>query len=153
MTTIQFFGKPNCRNNEKQKMVLRTAGHTVIEHDITSCDFTAYSLRSYFGDIPVVNWFNVTAPAIKTGTVDPSLLGAEEALQAMLTDRLLIRRPLLQLGDIRMCGFDTAEIDATLALLPQTGTTESISTLLHEDIVTCPNLKSTSCDSKGPTHA
>lgn len=144
MATILFYGKPNCINNTKQITMLQAAGNSVIIHDLTTCPLTSDVLQQFFRDLPVVNWFNPTAPALKSGDIYPSQLSGEDALQAMLKDRLLIRRPLMQIGKHRLCGFDTDKID-TILLAEASSTT--VSGLIHEDIVTCPNVRSTNCES------
>lgn len=149
MATIHFYGKPDCINNKKQISLLQSGGNTVLVHDLTTCSLTSDVLQQFFGDLPVVNWFNPTAPALKTGRIDPAQVDREDALQAMLQDRLLIRRPLMQIGMHRLCGFKTDEIDKIL--LAEDSAT-AVSPLVHEDIITCPNLHSTNCESKGYTH-
>lgn len=149
MADIHFFGKPNCRNNEKQKQLLKAAGHTVLEYDILTYAFTEELLYTYFGSMEVVDWFNVTAPAIKNGSIVPSEMNETQALQEMLADRLLIRRPLMQIGNVRLCGFDREEIVAIIDLQAEPGSEETFTKLLSEDVVTCPNAGSVSCDEKG----
>jgi len=151
MAIIHFFCKPNCSNNEKQKALLKAAGHTVLDYDITRHEFSTESLRSYFGTMGVVDWFNVTAPAIKSGKVIPSAMSEADALAAMLVDRLLIRRPFMQIGNERFCGFDTRKIGLVIELQAQPGEEVVFTQLLSEDIVTCPNMSKASCTEKGGT--
>jgi nitrogenase-associated protein len=73
-------------------------------------------LRSFFGDRPVSEWFNKAAPIVKSGEVNPENITAENALVMMLRDPLLIRRPLIQVGDKREVGFDVEKIDAWIGL-------------------------------------
>lgn len=138
MATIHFFGKRNCINNRKQKELLKTAGHTVLEYDIMFFNFTADMLRSFFENRPVADWFNYTAPAITAGEIHPQQLGEEDALKAMLTDRLLIRRPLVQTGNTRFCGFDVDRVNNLIGLTAVAGSKTAFNPLLHEDLVTCP---------------
>lgn len=148
MATIHFFSKLGCINNNKQKRLFRAAGHSVMDYDILHFEFTKETLRSFFGDKPVSDWFNPTAPAIKNGEVHPEDMGEKEALQAMIDDRLLIKRPLIQIGSERFCGFSSNRVRtfAGLDVLPHGK--ECSTALLEEDLVACPNLKGTSCIEK-----
>lgn len=119
MATIQFFGKPGCANNTRQKTLLREAGHEVVEHDLLAEPWEAGRLRRFFGGLPVAAWFNGAAPAVKQGSVNPAALGEQEALRLMLADPILIRRPLLQVGERCEAGFDPARVDAWIGLKPK----------------------------------
>lgn len=78
-----------------------------------------YHSASLFGDRPITEWFNRTAPQVKSGEVVPENLDEETALELMIQFPLLIRRPLIQVGDICQTGFDRDKIDAWIGLLPQ----------------------------------
>ena len=149
MATVHFFGKRNCINNRKQKELLTTAGHTVLEYDILFFNFTADTLRSFFENKPVVDWFNYTAPAITAGEIHPQQLGEEDALEAMLTDRLLIRRPLVQVGSTRFCGFNVDRLNDLIGLKAAAKNKTAFNTLLHDDLVTCPRGDNPCCDETG----
>ncbi len=116
MALIQFYEKPGCINNTRQKQLLREAGHELIVHDLLNCDWATQldALRGFFGDRPVAEWFNPSAPAIKNGDVDPSALNAEQALAAMAAQPILIRRPLIECNGRRCSGFDQDLIAAWL---------------------------------------
>ena len=61
-------------------------------------------------------WFNRSAAAVKCGEIVPENLGFENALHLLLDDPLLIRRPLLEVGEQRHVGFDFRAIDAWIGL-------------------------------------
>jgi len=116
MATVVFYEKPGCANNTKQKVLLAAAGHTVWAKNLLTERWTAGRLRPFFGDLPVKDWFNLSAPRIREGAVDYERVTETEALVLMLADPLLIRRPLLDVdGDCRI-GFDPAAIDAWIGL-------------------------------------
>ena len=152
MATIHFFGKPDCINNRKQKELLKAAGHTLLVYDLLHFNFTAPTLRTFFEDKPVVEWFNPTAPAITSGAIDPAIITEDNALSAMLADRLLIKRPLIQAGSERFCGFSTERIAATVGLKAPRGMEATVERLLHDDLVTCPRLNSTGCSQPEADH-
>jgi nitrogenase-associated protein len=71
---------------------------------------------NFFIGLPVAQWFNRSAPAVKSGEIVPEELDEPTALALMRDNPLLIRRPLLQVGDERRVGFDAAAIDAWIGL-------------------------------------
>jgi nitrogenase-associated protein len=116
MSYVIFFEKPGCINNTRQKDLLETAGHRLVVRDLLSEPWTAAALRPFFGDMPVADWFNRAAPAVKDGRVVPASLDETQALALMLADPLLIRRPLMRVGGERMAGFDGERVDAWIGL-------------------------------------
>lgn len=116
MATVDFYEKPGCANNTRQKQLLSAAGHDVIAHNVLTETWEPERLRLFFAGLPVRDWFNYSAPAIKLGDIDPETIGADAALALMCDNPLLIRRPLLQVGDARMAGFDVEKADAWLGL-------------------------------------
>ena len=137
MATIHFYGKSDCINNRRQKELLRAAGHVLVEYDILRTIFTPESLRPFFEDRPVHDWFNPTAPAITSGTINPKLFDVDTALQHMLYDRLLIRRPLIQIDSERFCGFDTSRLQKLINFTPTAENRAVLDRLLNSDLVTC----------------
>jgi nitrogenase-associated protein len=78
--------------------------------------WTAERLRPFFGSLPVVLWFNPSAPRVKSGEVNPAALDAQTALAMMLAEPLLIRRPLMDVeGELRV-GFDPEVVNAWIGL-------------------------------------
>jgi nitrogenase-associated protein len=130
MAVIDFYEKPGCVGNAKQKRMLQAAGHQLRVHNLLTQAWTSSTLRIFFGDRPVAEWFNLTAPPIKQGDIQPDRLTPEDALALLVQQPILIRRPLLRVGDRYTAGFDLAEIDAWIGLAPHTN--------LTEDVQTCP---------------
>jgi len=116
MANVIFYEKPGCANNARQKQLLETAGHRLDVRNLLDEAWTAEGLRSYFGGRPVAEWFNKAAPRVKRGEIDPARLTAEEALALMLSDPILIRRPLIEALGKRVVGFDQPSIDAWIGL-------------------------------------
>lgn len=145
MACIDFYEKPGCINNSRQKELLNVSGHTLCVHDITRCELPRETLQLFFGTLPVADWFNRTAPAIKNGDIDPDTISEEKALEAMSADRLLIRRPLLLIGETRFCGFDIDTLSSYISFKPVPGREKEFYSNLNDDIVTCPNISKKSC--------
>jgi nitrogenase-associated protein len=135
MATITFYEKPGCANNTRQKKLLVAAAHQVIAKNILTEAWTEQSLRPFFGDLPVKDWFNYSAPAIKYGEIDPDNQTEAQALALMLEIPLLIRRPLMQIDNKFIAGFDQQLIDNWIGL--QTVDTAS-------DLESCPKTQSQS---------
>ena len=116
MPTITFYEKPGCKGNFRQKTLLAAAGHTVQAKNLKTEAWTADRLLAFLGQLPVADWFNRAAPAVKAGEIVPENLGFEDALHLLLDNPLLIRRPLMEVGEQRMVGFETAKVDAWIGL-------------------------------------
>ena len=116
MATVIFYEKPGCAGNARQKRLLIDAGHEVEPRNLLTEPWTAQSLRPFFGDRPVADWFNKAAPAVKSGEIDPGSFDEEAALEALIATPLLIRRPLMQVGDRRETGFEPALVEAWIGL-------------------------------------
>jgi nitrogenase-associated protein len=114
MTTIQFYEKPGCINNTKQKAILKEQGYIVETHSLLTQEWTATSLRKFFNEMPVQDWFNLSNPQIKNGEIDPHTFAEDEALDAMISNPLFIRRPLLEVDGEYACGFDNALVKKLL---------------------------------------
>jgi len=118
MSNIIFYEKPGCINNTKQKALLKEAGHQLEARNLLTTAWTEENLRPFFGSRPVAEWFNPSAPRIKSGEINPSNLDEATALSLMIADPLLIRRPLIRVGDDREVGFDLEKINGWVGLNP-----------------------------------
>lgn len=116
MANVVFYEKPGCKGNARQKAVLAAAGHTVQARSLKAEPWTRERLLAFLGALPVAEWFNASAPAVKAGKIVPAALSGDEALAMLLADPLLIRRPLMEVGDERRVGFDPAAVDAWIGL-------------------------------------
>ena len=116
MAVVTFYEKPGCKGNLRQKTLLAAAGHTVQAKNLKTETWTADRLLAFLGKLPVSAWFNPAAPAIKSGEIMPENLGFEAALHLLLDNPLLIRRPLMEIGEDRLVGFDIAAVDAWIGL-------------------------------------
>ncbi|GAB6051907.1 hypothetical protein JCM17960_07270 [Magnetospira thiophila] len=130
MTLVRFFEKTGCINNTRQKALLREAGYELHVHDLLSYPWTPLELARFFVGRPIGQCFNRTAPRIKSGEIDPDCLSATLALELMVDDPLLIRRPLLETARGCGVGFDDLE---RLGIDLSTGS---------EDVETCPRTAS-----------
>lgn len=116
MANVLFFEKPGCAGNARQKALLIASGHVVEARSLLAEPWTQEELLKYLQGRPVGEWFNRSARRVKSGDVDPDSLMPSDALALLISDPLLIRRPLLQVGDRRSVGFDQDDIAAWIGL-------------------------------------
>jgi nitrogenase-associated protein len=79
----------------------------------------------------VSQWFNRTAPQVKSEEVIPEQLDEETALALMVENPILIRRPLIEVGDRQEIGFDFNKINTWIGLPAKDNS-------LSQDLETCP---------------
>ncbi|MBF0256365.1 MAG: nitrogenase-associated protein, partial [Gammaproteobacteria bacterium] len=113
---LVFYEKPGCGGNARQKWLLRQEGIAFDARNLLNTPWTAEELRAFFADKAVADWFNPTAPLVKEGWIDVQVLGEQQALQLMLDAPILIRRPLLQWGDLRQSGFEAGPVLSALGV-------------------------------------
>jgi nitrogenase-associated protein len=116
MTKVIFYEKPGCINNSKQKTLLASAGHELEVHNLLTTPWTVATLRPFFGSLPVAQWFNSSAPRVKSGEINPNTVDESTALALMIDEPLLIRRPLIQVAEVCLVGFDAETVDAWIGL-------------------------------------
>ena len=116
MVQVIFYEKPGCISNTRQKKLLRNAGHNVIAIDLLKNEWDRDTLLNYFNDLPVPLWFNKSSPRIKSGEIIIENLDQDQALQLILKDPILIRRPLLKVDEEYKVGFDFAEVNQWIGL-------------------------------------
>lgn len=134
---ILFYEKPGCINNTKQKELLVKQGHTIEAHSILTTAWTTATLRPFFNTMPVVEWFNKAAPQVKNGEINPLLFDENTALEAMIANPILIRRPLIHAEGQLACGFDNALVEMLINHADASG------------LQTCPKtLLDNNCDTK-----
>ncbi len=116
MAVVVFYEKPGCSGNARQKALLEAAGHTVVAKDVLRTRWTRMQLLSFFDALPIAQWFNRNAPAVKSGEIVPEEFDEAMALALLQAHPLLIRRPLLEVDGERRAGFDAVAIDAWIGL-------------------------------------
>lgn len=117
MSRIVFYEKPGCAGNARQRAWLEQAGHVVDARDLLQHAWTRDGLLEFLAALPVADWFNLAAPALKSGLLDPAAIDAETALGLLLSEPLLIRRPLMRRPDgATLVGFDAARVAAWIGI-------------------------------------
>lgn len=134
---MDFYEKPGCINGEKQKVILKNGGNSLHCINILTYPWTKEALLPFISGKSPEQMMNSTAPAIKNGEIVPQELETTEAVRLMVADPILIKRPLIAVDNLFIQGFEDAR------LRPYLGGWNG-----EEDVVTCPNLRSLSCDEK-----
>jgi nitrogenase-associated protein len=116
MADVTFWGKPGCAGNARQIALLRRSGHSVDVRSLSAEPWSGERLRGFFGGTPVEDWFNRSAPRVKSGALRPETLSEDAALTLLLREPLLIRRPLLDCAGVRTAGFDADFISGWIGL-------------------------------------
>ncbi|MFY9141969.1 ArsC/Spx/MgsR family protein [Sulfuricurvum sp.] len=111
---VVFYEKPFCAANAKQKQILRQSGCTLIERNLLEHGLDSDTLRSFMDGKAVPEWFNPAAPTIKNGEITPEMLNEEEAIALLMSNPILIRRPLMIIGTEKLCGFDAVKVSEVL---------------------------------------
>jgi nitrogenase-associated protein len=140
MATITFFEKTGCVNNTKQKQILQLSGHIVTPINLISYDWTIEELEEIFKDTMPESCFNLNAPQITSGEINPKSYTKSEALQALLNEHILIKRPILKINDSYIVGFNTDKLDELFDI--STTPNLQVQTLLKDDLDNCPHKKS-----------
>ena len=119
MAKVIFYEKPGCANNARQKVLLAASGHELDVRNLLTEAWTAAALQRFFGSKPVAAWFNPASPRVKSGEIQPGSVSRPDALAMMIADPVLIRRPLMQVGDRCESGFDSDTVGKWIGLQPR----------------------------------
>lgn len=111
---IDFYEKRGCINNKKQKELLRKVGFNINEYDILATKWQEDTLREFFGDKPTHEWFNPSAPKVKNSEIDIENITQNEALEMMVNEPILIKRPLIKVNTLKLSGFDKEKLSEYL---------------------------------------
>ena len=138
MAEICFYEKPGCINNTKQKKLLSAAGHDVDARNLLTHAWSADELKRYFSGKSIAECFNRSNPKVKSGEISPETLNEARALEMMVAEPLLIRRPLMKIGKHFFVGFDVDKLQEIISLA---------SVDASDDLESCPRSHSDeSCD-------
>ena len=84
------------------------------ERDLFKEPLSADELRGLLRDRPVSDIFATRSPKFKELGLADAQLDDEERLRLMVEHPQLIRRPLIQVGDELVVGYDAARLQAAL---------------------------------------
>lgn len=116
MAHIIFYTKPGCAGGIRQKDLLISSGHTLEEYSILDTPWTPDTLHPFLEKLDIKEWYNKNAPEVKSGTVIPGELQAKDALDLLCKKPILIKRPLMKIGDNLLAGFDIELLNNIIGL-------------------------------------
>jgi nitrogenase-associated protein len=118
MAQVIFYENPACAEHARQKALLRAAGHTVDARDLLGEPWSVSSLRPFFAEKRIKDWFDPNAPRIVSGEINLETITPQAALVAMILDPTLIRGPLMRIGEHCEAGFDPERVHGWIGLAP-----------------------------------
>ena len=113
MITLSFYEDTNKMIYQPEKERLRTIGFNLDVYDIYAQNWSGSSLRAYFGNKPIIDWFNPERLDVIYQNEDISRLSAQKALLMMVIDPSFIKTPLMRIQSECFSGID----DFTIAYL------------------------------------
>ncbi len=113
---VIFYEKPGCAGNGRQKELLKKHGVSFEVRSMISNKWDKPTLEAFFEGLSKEEIYNPFATKIKEGKFDPNAYTKEELIEQMLKEPLLIKRPLIEVDDVKLCGFDIAKLNALLEI-------------------------------------
>lgn len=109
-----FYEKTGCSGNAKQKELLKNHNISFSVKSLLDTSWTNDTLSQFFEGLDVNEIFNPFAPQIRDKEIDITKLSKEEAINLMIKNPILIKRPLLDINGVKICGFDIEKINKLL---------------------------------------
>ncbi len=121
MSKVVFYAKPGAARSLEQKAALAAAGFDVEARDLIAENWTSASLRAFFDERPIVEWFDPAEPRVVSGEIDPGRLNAQEALVTLALDPRLINGPLVRYNGSCAAGLDSEQLREFMDIRPRAG--------------------------------
>ncbi len=112
--SIVFSEKRGCGGNKRQKELLEHHGISLDVRSLLDTTWSKESLSSFFEGLTPKQMLNPFAPQVKEGRFRVEEFTKESLIEKMVEEPILIRRPLLQVGEVKLCGFDIARLNELL---------------------------------------
>lgn len=109
-----FYEKTGCSGNAKQKELLKSHNISFSVKSLLDTSWTKESLSEFFRGLETKDIFNPFAPQIRDKEIDISKLSKDEAINLMIKNPILIKRPLLDINGVKICGFNIEKINELL---------------------------------------
>lgn len=114
--SITFYEKPGCAGNKKQKELLSANGIDFEVKSMLSTNWDKEILNGFFEGLEKEQIVNQFAPQVKSGEVNIDKFSKDELIELMIKEPILIKRPLIQIDNIKICGFDIPKLNKALNL-------------------------------------
>jgi len=109
-----FYEKTGCSGNAKQKELLKSHNISFSVKSLLDTSWTKETLSEFFKGLETKDIFNPFAPQIRDKQIDINSLSKDEAITLMIKNPILIKRPLLDINGVKICGFDIKKINELL---------------------------------------
>jgi len=114
MTAI-LYGIPNCDTVKKARVWMDGAGQAYTFHDYRKAGVDEVRLRSWVDRVGWEKLLNRAGTTFrKLPEADKTDLNADKAVALMLAQPSMIKRPVLEAGELLLVGFKPAEWEAAL---------------------------------------
>lgn len=128
---IIFYEKTGCGGNKRQKELLQHYGLSLDVRSLLDTPWSKESLSPFFEGLTPQQMLNPFAPQIKEGRFSLEAFTKESLIEKMVEEPILIRRPLLHIGEVKLCGFDIQKLNALLQV--KMPTSQTINACLSSD--------------------
>ena len=72
------------------------------------------TLEAFFEGLSTKEMINPFAPQLTNNSFDLNSYTKEELIERMIKEPILIKRPLLEVGEVKLCGFDIETLNSLL---------------------------------------
>jgi nitrogenase-associated protein len=111
---VIFYEKTQCAGNARQKSLLKEQGVAFEVRSMLDTIWSSERLNPFFEGLEVCDMFNPFAPAVKNRKINIEKLSKQEAVELMVKEPILIKRPLIQINERFFCGFDIGTLNKAL---------------------------------------
>ena len=109
-----FYEKTGCSGNAKQKELLKSHNISFSVKSLLDTSWTKETLSEFFKGLEVIDMFNPFAPQKGDKQIDINSYSKDEPITLMIKNPILIKRPLLDINGVKICGFDIEKINELL---------------------------------------
>lgn len=128
---VVFYEKTGCLGNKKQKELLKANGVDFEVKSMLDTKWEKSTLESFFDGLEINQIVNEAAPKVKSGEINFKTISKEQLLEKMIAEPILIKRPLIIVGDKKICGFNITQLNDALNL--ELDTKKQIGTCQNSD--------------------
>ena len=113
---ILFYEKTGCMGNAKQKKLLSDYGIKFKTLSLLDTKWNFESLSDFFNGLTKDEIINPFASSEELEKIDILSISKDDLINYMIKHPILIKRPLISIGKVKICGFDIPKINSALKL-------------------------------------
>lgn len=111
---VIFYEKTGCNGNHRQKELLKSYGISFEVRSMLDTKWDKSTLEAFFEGLNIKEMINPFAPQLKDTNFHLNSYTKEELIERMIKEPILIKRPLLEVGEVKLCGFDIETLNSLL---------------------------------------